>query len=137
MKAIHHEFIDSLGQPILKEDVEIEVIDLIENFAEKFRALITRKNIAMRDIYDIYFILKDNILKINSEIIDLILIKINESKKDNFTKEDLIRYIETLDSKITMLDEKEIVAVIKTQERVDIDKMVQLIKDKFKIQKNI
>ena len=63
MKAIHHEFIDSLGQPILKEDVEIEVIDLIENFAEKFRALVTRKNIAIRDIYDIYFILKNNILK--------------------------------------------------------------------------
>lgn len=137
MKAIHHEFIDSLGQPILKEDVEIEVIDLIENFAEKFRALITRKNIAIRDIYDIYFILKNNILEITKEIIDLILIKINESKKEKFTKEDLIRYIETLDSKITMADEKEIVAVIKIQERVDINKMVQLIKDKFKILTNI
>src|SRR3990167_2596888 len=64
IRPIHHEFIDSLGEPILKEDVKIESIDLSENFAEKFRALVTRKNIAVRDIYDIHFILKKNILKI-------------------------------------------------------------------------
>ena len=58
MKAIKHEFIDALGEPILRKDVEIEVIDLTENFAEKFRALVIRKNVAIRDIYDIYFILK-------------------------------------------------------------------------------
>ena len=63
IRPIHHEFIDSIGKPILKEDVEIEAIDLNENFAEKFRALVTRKNIAVRDIYDIYFILKEKILK--------------------------------------------------------------------------
>lgn len=63
IRPIHHEFIDSLGKPILKEDVKIEAIDIVENFAEKFRALITRKNIAIRDVFDIYFILKEKKLK--------------------------------------------------------------------------
>src|SRR3989344_5491724 len=64
-RPIHHEFINALGEPILKEDMDVEVIDLAENFAEKFRALVTRKNIAVRDIYDIYFILKGKILPFN------------------------------------------------------------------------
>lgn len=71
-RPIHHEFINALGEPLLEEDVKIEAIDLTENFAEKFRALITRKNIAIRDIYDIYFILKESILKMNEKIIGLI-----------------------------------------------------------------
>jgi len=137
MKTIHHEFINSLGQPILEEDVEIEVIDLIENFAEKFRALITRKNVAIRDIYDIYFILKNNILKITSEIIDLIIIKINEIKKDDFTKEDftknnLIQFIKDLNSKLPDLNEKEISSVLKSGEKVEVSKMVELITLSFK-----
>src|SRR3989344_2196311 len=106
MKTIKHEFIDVLGEPILKKDVEIEVIDLSENFAEKFRALVMRKNVAIRDIYDIYFILGNNILKIDKETIELILIKINESKKEKFSKEDLINFVESLDYKISGLNEK-------------------------------
>ena len=126
-KAIHHEFIDSLGQPILKKDVEIEVIDLSENFAEKFRALVTRKNIAIRDIYDIHFILKKNILKINNEIISLILVKINESKKETFTKENLIQFINDLNYRLSDLNEKEISSVLKSGERVDVSAMIKLI----------
>ena len=126
-KPIHHEFIDLLGEPILKEDVQIEVIDLSENFAEKFRALVTRKNIAIRDIYDIYFILKNNILKISKEIIDLILIKINESKKEKFTKEDLIKFIGDLESKLSDLNEKEISSLLKSDEKVDVNNMIQMI----------
>ena len=53
---------------LARKDVEIEVIDLSENFAEKFRALVMRKNIAIRDIYDIYFILKNNILKMTNDV---------------------------------------------------------------------
>lgn len=128
-KIINHKFIDALGEPALKKDVEIEVIDLIENFAEKFRALITRKKMAIRDIYDIHFILKNEILAIDEEIIDLILIKINESKK--FTKNELIKFIKTLDSKVSELSEKEIESVIKTNEKIDIKKMFQLIMRKF------
>ncbi len=163
MEKIHHEFIDALGQPILKKDVEIEAIDLSENFAEKFRALVTRKNIAIRDIYrefwwlmhilfrilclrnsvfvwynqqncpyDIHFILKRNILKINEEIIELILLKINESRKEKFTREDLIRFINNLDSKTSGLNEKEISSVLKFDEVVNVKNMVQAIIKTFR-----
>ena len=127
IKAIHHEFIDALGEPLLKKDVEIEVIDLSENFAEKFRALVTRKNIAIRDIYDIYFILKKNIVKMDNGIIELILIKINESKKENFTKENLIQFIQSLKSKLSDLNEKEISSVLKSGETVHISEMITFI----------
>jgi predicted nucleotidyltransferase component of viral defense system len=132
MKVINHEFINSLGEPLLEKDVKIEVIDLSENFAEKFRALITRKNVAIRDIYDIYFILKKNILKINKEIVELILIKINESKKENFTKENLVEFIEDLNSKAPDLNEKEILAVLKSEEYIDAKSMIELIVRAFK-----
>lgn len=128
-KIIKHKFIDVLGEPVLKKDIEIEVIDLVENFAEKFRALVTRKRFAVRDIYDIYFILKNEILAIDKEIIDLILMKINETKQ--FTKKDLIEFIENLNSKISELDEKEISAVIKSDEKIDAQRMAQLITKKF------
>ena len=68
-KIIGHEFFDALGEPVLEKDVEIEVIDLVENFAEKFRALIARKSIAVRDIYDIYFILKKKIISMTEKIL--------------------------------------------------------------------
>src|SRR3990167_2527900 len=116
MMTIKHEFIDALGDPILREDVEIEVIDLTENFAEKFRALVIRKNIAIRDIYDIYFILKSKILKINDEVMDLILIKINESMDKRFTREDLIKFIGGLKSKLSDLNEKDLSSLLKSDE---------------------
>src|SRR3989344_2629224 len=128
-KIINHKFVDVLGEPILKEDIEIEVIDLVENFAEKFRALITRKHLAIRDVYDIYFILKNEILAIDKEVIALILIKINESKK--FTRKELNEFIASLNSKITELNEKEIEAVIKSEEKIDVKEMTQLIMEKF------
>lgn len=131
-KAIHHEFINALSQPILKKDIEIEVIDLSENFAEKFRALLTRKNIAIRDIYDIHFILKNKILEINEEIIKLILIKINESKEEEFTRNNLIQFIKDLNSKTSSLNEKEISSVLKSDEKVNINDMIQTIIQAFR-----
>ena len=130
-RPIHHEFINALGEPILKEDMEIEVIDLSENFAEKFRALVTRKNIAVRDIYDIYFILKGNILKIDEKIIELTLIKIKESLGSEFTKNDFKDFILGLNSKLYNLDEKEILSVLKSEEKVDINRMINLIIKSF------
>ena len=130
-RIIKHEFIDVLGQPILKKDVEIEIIDLTENFAEKFRALVIRKNIAIRDIYDIYFILKNNIIKISKELIDLILIKINESTKEKFTKEDLIKFIEELDSKLSDLNEKEISSLLKSDVNVNMKDLIRVIAKAF------
>jgi len=127
MKVIHHEFINALGEPILKKNVEIEVIDLSENLAEKFRALVTRKNIAIRDIYDIHFILKNNILNINKEIINLILAKIKESKKESFTEANLIKFIKDLESKLSDLNEKEIYSVLKSGEKINVKDMIEVI----------
>src|SRR3989338_9926259 len=103
-KIINHKCVDVLGEPILKEDIEIEVIDLVENFAEKFRALITRKHLAIRDVYDIYFILKNEILAIDKEVIALIILKINESEQ--FTKKELEEFMENLTLKTTHLYDK-------------------------------
>lgn len=130
-RPIHHEFINALGEPILKEDMEIEVIDLAENFAEKFRALVTRKNITIRDIFDIYFILKEGVLKIDEKIIKLSLIKIKESSGLEFTKNDLRDFIVGLNSKLSNLDEKEIFSVLKSEEKVDMKKMIDLIVKSF------
>lgn len=131
IKAIKHKFIDALGEPVLRKNIKIEVVDLVENFAEKIRALVTRKRVASRDIYDIYFILKNEVIAIDKEIIRLIIIKINESKK--FTKKDLMEFIKNLNKRVVDLDEKEIAAVIKTDEKIDFKKMAQLIIRKFSI----
>lgn len=131
IKIIKHEFADALGQPILKKDVEIEVIDLTENFAEKFRALVVRKHIAIRDIYDIYFILKNNLVKIDTEIIELILVKINENADKSFTKDNLIYFIRNLHSNLSDLNEKEISSLLKSDEKVYIKNMIQTIVEAF------
>ena len=131
MKAIKHEFIDALGDPILRKDVEIEVIDLTENFAEKFRALVIRKNVVIRDIYDIYFILKNNLVKIDKELIDLILLKINENAEKKFTKKDFLDFINGLESKLSDLNEKEISSLLKSGEKVNVKEMIQMITRAF------
>jgi len=131
MKAIKHEFIDALGEPILRKDVEIEVIDLTENFAEKFRALVIRKNVAIRDIYDIYFILKKKIAKVDKALIDLILVKINENSEKKFTRKDFIDFINGLESKLSDLNEKEISSLLKSGEKVNVQEMVQAIVREF------
>jgi predicted nucleotidyltransferase component of viral defense system len=127
IKAVRHEFVDALGQPILNKNVEIEVIHLSENFAEKFRALVTRKNIAIRDIYDIYFILKNNFVKVDKEIINIILEKIKENKKEEFRIENLVQFIESLNFRLSDLNEKEITSVLKSDEEVNVKKMLRLI----------
>ena len=131
MKAIKHGFIDALGEPILRKDAEIEVIDLTENFAEKFRALVIRKNVAIRDIYDIYFILKNNLVKIDKKLIDLILTKINENAEKKFTRKDFIDFIKGLESKLSDLNEKEISSLLKSGEEVNVKEMTQAIVKEF------
>jgi len=131
MKAIKHEFIDALGEPILRKDVEIEVIDLNENLAEKFRALLVRKNIAIRDIYDIYFILKNKLAKVDKDLIDLILVKINENSEKKFTRKDFIDFIKSLESKLSDLNEKEISSLLKSGETVNVKEMIQTIVKEF------
>lgn len=133
MKAIKHEFIDATGEPILDKDIDIEVIDLNENLAEKFRALVIRKNVAIRDIYDIYFILKNNLVKIDKEIIDLIFLKINENAEKKFTREDFLDFINGLESKLSDLNEKEISSLLKSGEKVNVKEMIQMIVKDFEV----
>ena len=110
--------------------------DLTEALAEKFRALIARKNLAIRDVYDIYFILKKEIAIIDNRLIELILIKINEHSSQKFQEADLIRFIESLESKIHDLDEKEMSAVIKSDEKIEVKEMIDLIINEFKKSNN-
>jgi|SRR3989344_4451557 len=124
-RAIGHKFVDSLGESILRKDIAIEVIDLVENFAEKFRALVSRKRLAVRDVFDIYFILKNSVLSIDKKLINLILAKINETRK--FTEKDLIEFINNLNSRIHELNEKELKALVKYDEEIDIKEMIQFI----------
>ena len=135
IKAIKHEFIDALGEPILRKDVEIEVIDLTENFAEKFRALVIRKNVAIRDIYDIYFILKNKIAKVDKALIDLILIKINENAEKKFRRKELFDFINNLEARLSDLNEEEISSLLKSGEKVNVKEMIQTIVKKFKDEK--
>ncbi len=131
MMAIKHEFVDALGDPILRKDAEIEVIDLTENFAEKFRALVIRKNVAIRDIYDIYFILKNNLVNVDEGLVDLILVKINENSEKKFTRKDFIDFIKNLESKLSDLNEKEISSLLKSGEKVNVQEMIQRIIKNF------
>ncbi len=135
-KTIKHEFIDAIGQPILDKNIEIEVIDLTENLAEKFRALLVRKNIAIRDVYDIHFILKNKIAKIDRALIELILAKINESSKEKFTRKELFDFIKKLEDRLSDLDEKEISSMLKSDEEVDVKEMVKGIVREFREEKD-
>lgn len=128
-KPIKHKFYDALNEPLLKDDVKIEVIDLIENFAEKFRALYTRKNIAIRDIYDINYILINKIKALDKEIFDLIIFKINETHK--LSKEEFLKFIKDLKNKMDNYDVKELEVVLKTDEKVDIKNIIRKIEKFF------
>jgi predicted nucleotidyltransferase component of viral defense system len=129
-RPIHHEFINGLGEPFLPEDVLIESIDLVENFAEKFRALVTRRNIAARDLYDISFIIKRNKVQTDKELINLAISKINESIP-NFNYSDFLEFIENLAEKSRTINIKEIESVLRSEEKIDPDKLVKLIQSKL------
>lgn len=120
---IKHKFYDALNEPLLDDNIKIEVIDLIENFAEKFRALYSRDKI--RDIYDINYIIINEIRALDKELFDLIILKINENKK--LSKEEFIEFIKKLKDKINDYDIKELEAVLRTDENVDINKIVKRI----------
>tara|TARA_Y100000034_G_scaffold105611_1_gene133067 strand:- start:1543 stop:2412 length:870 start_codon:yes stop_codon:yes gene_type:complete len=126
-KLIKHKFYSALNEPILKDDIKIEVIDLIENFAEKFRALHSRD--AIRDIYDINHIIINEVKALDKEIFDLIILKISEGKELN--KKEFKEFIKNLKDKINNYDVKELEAVLKTDEKVDIDKIVKRIEGFF------
>ena len=128
-RIIKHKFYGALNEPLLKENIKIEVIDLVENLAEKFRALYTRKQIAVRDIYDINYILVNEIKALDKEIFDLIIFKINETHRLN--KKEFMEFIRSLRNNIADYDAKEMEAVLKIDEKVDIDKIIERIEKFF------
>jgi predicted nucleotidyltransferase component of viral defense system len=81
LKEIKHLFYDKLNNPLLDEKIKIECISLKENLAEKYRALITRKDIAIRDVFDIFYILQNTDLKQDLILRKLIIQKVQETKK--------------------------------------------------------
>src|SRR3989344_1381364 len=128
-KVINHKFYGALNEALLDDKIKIESIDLIENFAEKFRALHSRD--AVRDIYDINHIIINEIKTLDRELFDLIIIKINENKK--LSREEFIEFIRNLKSKISNYDVKELEAVLKSDEKIDIDEIVRRIEKFFEI----
>lgn len=102
---------------------------MAENCAEKFRALVTRKIIAARDVYDIYYVIKNRKVCVNEELISLVLLKINESR--HFTKKEFIEFIKKLPERISGSIEEELNAVIKSGEDINLKRMLGLIQHSF------
>ena len=126
-KRIKHKFYNALKEPMLEDNIKIEVIDLVENFSEKFRALYSRD--AIRDIYDINYIIINEIKALDKEIFDLIILKISEGKELN--KKEFKEFIKNLKDKINNYDVKELEAVLKADEKIDINKIVKRIEGFF------
>jgi len=78
--------------------ISLQVLDIDFIVANKFLALINRSKLANRDIFDIHFILKNN-LEINKEYIETKTWKIFE----NYIKE-MILFLEKLWDKYNILD---------------------------------
>ncbi len=78
--------------------IKLQVLDLDFITANKFIALLNRKKLANRDIYDIHFILKNN-LWINKEFIEE---KTNKKFKDYIKQ--MINFLESLPENHNILD---------------------------------
>ncbi|MFH0906249.1 MAG: nucleotidyl transferase AbiEii/AbiGii toxin family protein [archaeon] len=125
-RQITHLFYNKLNLAILEENKNIECIDIVENLAEKYRALVTRQNIALRDIYDIGYILEKEEIKIDNSFIDLIIKKIEETKP--FTKQEFFEFIKNLN--IDKINKSLLDAVLRSD--IDLDKELE---NKFKLVK--
>ncbi|MDD3178191.1 MAG: nucleotidyl transferase AbiEii/AbiGii toxin family protein [Candidatus ainarchaeum sp.] len=112
IKTINHLFYDKLNDAILDDVSKIECIDIRENLSEKYRALVTRPFLALRDIFDIGYILSKDLVKIDPLFLDLVLLKINESleyNKNAFKIDDFFKYISKLELNNVNLSSLEVV----------------------------
>ena len=123
-KKIKHLFYNAFNKPILDTNIEIKCIDLKENIIEKYRALVTRKNIAIRDIYDIYFVFKNNKIKLDKKDKGLIITKIKESIP-NYTEKEFINFLYNLHKDV--IDLQPINIVLRNEENIDIKKMIDIV----------
>lgn len=131
MQKIKHEFYNELNEPVLPINVEIYCIDLKENVAEKFRALVTRKKIAARDLFDIYVILKTSQVVLDKSLTGLILTKINESRV--MAEKEFEDFMNNLSA--DSLNEEELKSVVRLNEAIDLKNITHLIKEYMKAAK--
>ena len=135
-QIINHEFIDVLGVEILPKNKVMNCISLVENFAEKYRALFTRPIIAVRDLYDIYYILINKSIKIDTEFKNLVLLKLNETK--NLTISDLDQLINNLKSISSKINNNELEIVLKQGLVYNLDEIInKIVTTWFEDYKNI
>lgn len=78
--------------------IDLNVLDTDYLTANKFFTLLNRKNIANRDIYDIWFILRNN-LEINKTYLE----KLSEISFENYIKK-MINFLENLPKNYNILD---------------------------------
>lgn len=69
------------------------------------------------------------------KLIELILIKINENSNKKFEKKDLIEFINNLKYKISDIEDKEILSLLRSDEKVNIEEIILTIISEFKDEK--
>ncbi len=83
MKPISHLFLHPFTDQPLLVGGEIRCMDLKEAIAEKMRAAATRPNIAIRDFYDLGYLLRQGVNFEDTQIWDLFKIKLAEDHFEN------------------------------------------------------
>ncbi|MDP8262458.1 MAG: nucleotidyl transferase AbiEii/AbiGii toxin family protein [Candidatus Ancaeobacter aquaticus] len=128
---VQHKFLHPFtGEPLF-DGGEVNCLSLKEIVSEKLRAAALRKNIAPRDFYDLDFILRNNFILADKEVIELFKKKIKEDSGDL----DLAKYRINLgrsNNEITDMRyriEKELFDVLTADEReiFDLDKALKRI----------
>ena len=135
-KSVQHKFLHPFTGAPLFDGGEVNCMSLKEIVSEKLRAAALRKNIAPRDFYDLDFILRNNFILADKEVVGLFKKKIEEDSGDL----DLAKYRINLgrsNNEITDMQsriEKELFDVLTADERenFDLDKALERINKEMK-----
>lgn len=123
IKTINHLFLHPFtNEPLIKSG-KIKCLNLIEAIAEKMRAAATRKKIAPRDFYDIYYISRQKPEIWNKRLLNLFLKKLEEDNFDTDPKKyikDLGRNASEIETMKKMI-ELELLSVLKNEEKYNFD----------------
>jgi len=119
IKMINHVFVHPFtNEPVLKYE-KIKCLNLLEAVAEKLRAAATRKDIAPRDFYDLYYISRIKPELWNAQLLKIFLEKLNE---DGFVNNPE-KYIKNLGRNKIEIDnmknliDLELLSVLKNEEK--------------------
>jgi hypothetical protein len=97
-----------------------------ENVAEKYRALVTRPILAIRDVYDIGYIVENKEIILNLELLNLILKKIKESRV--ITKNEFLNIISNLSLNDLNISQLDLVLANNRDSKKEIIKMMKFTK---------